>query len=735
MMTIGALTSYARPDRRAALVAVAAVAIAGSARAEPTLELRVSGAADVLEGDPESTSVDARGVIRAGLAATQLPGGVDAPITALLVAGGGVLAGTSGGGLHRFDLATGKATPALKAEKLVITALAAHQGKILAATGPDGRIVAVGKTDAGEPFADPAPKYVWSMLSDDKRLIIATGEPGGVSEIDTAGKITALFTPDETHVRALVRHPQRGIVAGGGSKGVVYQVRPNGGAYALYDSGMDEVTALAVDSKTGDLYAALVSESKAGAVLADKTIGPVAADPQDTSSAIKGSEVVRILPDGSSEVVWSSRREGALALTLDEGARRLFVATGGGAKVRGRIYAVDFADRDRVELVARVEQRIASALARGAGGALLVGTAPSGRLLSIGPAPRQQSVYVSAEQDLKGTGKIGRLWFDAELPSGSKVELALRAGNTKSVDDTWSPWSAVVTAADGAAVTVPDARFVQFRAVLSASPQGASPVLRSLHASVLRRNRPPRVEEVFLLREGVYLRPMPGEEEKEKTVTVSDSQLTRLRRSVGEDDPEVRARQGVLPGHATAAWRVEDPNKDSLVYRLEIRRAGSAAWRIIADDLPLDFHTFEASSYPDGDYQLRVTASDRPSNAPADALQDTNVSETIVLDHTPPKIVRVVARAVGSGVAIEAEAEDATSLLGEALFSVDGGPWLTLPARDRLTDARREVFSAELAVADGPGALKAVKGVRAVAVKVTDERGNTAVASTTFESK
>lgn len=699
--------------------------------AEPTLELRVSGATEILEGDPESTAVDARGVIRAGLTTTALPGAADAPITALLVAGGATFAGTSGGGLLRFDTQSGKVTPVLRAEKLVVSALAWHQGKVLAATAPDGRIVAVGAADAGEPFADPAAKYIWSMLSDDKRLLVATGEPGSVLELDAAGRSKVLFTPDETHVRVLARHPQRGVLAGGGSKGIVYQLRPNGGAFALYDSGMDEVTALAVDAKTGDVYAALVSETKAGVVLADKTIGPVAQDPQDTSSAIKGSEVVRILPDGGVETVWTSRREGALGLVLDEATRRLYVATGGGAKVRGRIYAVDFADRDRVELVARVEQRIASALVRGPGGALLVGTAPSGQVWSLGPALRASSTYLSVEQDLKGTGKIGRLWFDAEVPVGTRVELAIRSGNTKQVDDTWSPWSAVVSSAEGGAVVVPEARYVQLRAVLASSPQGATPALRSLHASVLRKNRAPRVEEVFVLREGVYLRPMPGEEEKEKTVSVSDSQITRLRRAGGDDEAEARARQGVLPGMLTAAWRVDDPNKDRLVYRLELRPQGGQ-WRVLADDLELDFHTFEAASFPDGPYQLRVTASDRPSNAPADALEDQSVSGTILLDHTPPKLTQVVAKAAaGGGLLVTVTAEDATSLLGEGLFSVDGGPWLTLPAADRLTDARTERFETELRPSSGPGGLVAKKGLRTVAVKVTDERGNAAVASTT----
>ena len=91
----------------------------------------------------------------------------------------------------------------------------------------------------------------------------------------------------------------------------------------------------------------------------------------------------------------------------------------------------------------------------------------------------------------------------------------------------------------------------------------------------------------------------------------------------------------------------------------------------------------------------------------------------------------VAKAAAGGGLLVTVTAEDATSLLGEGLFSVDGGPWLTLPAADRLTDARTERFETELRPSSGPGGLVAKKGLRTVAVKVTDERGNAAVASTT----
>jgi len=711
------------------LTTFAAIAIA-----EPTLELRVSGPTEILEGDPESTRVDARGVVRAGLAETKMAGTTDAPITTLLVANGAAFAGTSGAGLHRFDLATGKVTRVLEAEKQVVSALALHDGKILAATGPDGRIVAIGTNGKGEPFADPVAKYVWSMLSDGKRLLIATGEPGGVLELGPAGASKSLFATDETHMRSLARHPERGIIAGGGSKGIVYQIKPNGGAFALYDSGMEEVTSLVVDPRTGDIFASMVSETKAGAILADKTIGPVASDPTDSSSAIKGSEVVRIKKDGGVETLWSSRREGALALVIQD--RTLFIATGGGSKARGRVYGIDLGARDRVDLVARVEPRIASAMVSGPGGVLLVGTAPAGQLVRLGPGPRAESVYLTSEQDLTSTARIGRIWFDADVPAGARVDVSIRTGNTKAVDDTWSPWSGVISSREGGAISVPESRYVQLKAVLRTGADGKSPALRSLHASIQRKNQAPKVDEVFVLRDGVYLRPMPGEEEKEKTVTVSTSQLQRLRVAVSDDEPEIRARQGVMPGMVTAAWRTEDPNKDVLLYRLEIRRAeGDVPWRRLADDLEQEFHTFDGRSYPDGRYQLRVTATDRPSNPPADAMSDQSISEVIVLDHTPPKILRLEAKANASGGAtITAEAEDATSFLGQAQFAIDGGPWLAMAASDKLTDDKKETFVVDVAIDEAPGALPKLKGTRTVAVRVEDERGNAAVSATTYES-
>jgi hypothetical protein len=699
--------------------------------AEQTLELKVSGPSEIFSGDPESSSVDARGRVGMGPVVTKLWSSQDAPITALIATERATFAGTAGGGLHRIE-AGGAVKRVLEAEKLVVGAITLSGDRLFAATNPDGAILQIEAAGGSKPYFDPTEKYVWAMLDDPKGLIVATGEPGHVLEVAPGGKSRVLLDPGETHIRALVRHPKRGVIAGGGQKGVIYQLKPSGGAFALYDSGMEEVTAFAIDPRTGDLFASFVSESKPGAFIPDKSIGPVATDAAETGSPIKGSEVVRIASSGQVDVLWSSRREGALGLVFDERSRQLYIATGAGSKARGRVYAIDFEDRDRVRLFARVEPSLASAIAISpAGGALIVGTAPSGQVLRIGPGLRAQSVYSSSEQDLQRTARIGRVWFDADVPEGAKVEVRLRTGNTKPHDDTWSDWSAPVTVASGGQIEVPEGRYVQLKAELSASPKGAGPTLKSLHASIQRRNLAPTVEEVFLLRLGVYMRPMPVEEEREKTVTLSTSQVQRLRRADSDEDKEVRVRQGISPGMITVAWKAEDRNKDPLLYRVELRRVeNGATWQILDDDLDHQFHTIDSRAFPDGRYQVRVTATDRPANPPSEALVDANISDPFTIDNTAPTIRGLASKPLSSGgLEISLEAEDGVSALGTAEVSINGGPWLMIPATDGLTDARSEKFMLEVKPNDRPGEPKLVKGRQTVAVRVTDEAGNSASAS------
>ncbi len=686
--------------------------------AEPTRELSIRGPKEVLDGDPESSSVDALGQIGPGPVTVVIAPGPQHPILTLLPGPNGTLdVGTAQGGLGSWSPTAGLKGVAPASTRLY-AALARSKGVLYAGLSPDAELV---KIEGGvqKPFAKLTQKYVWALLpaegAQSGELYAATGEPGQVLKVSDNGKTEVLYDPGETHVRALLLHPRRGLIAGSGQKGVVYQLGKTG-AFALYDSELEEVTSLAHDPDTGDLYAAFVSESKAGEVYTDRYIGPAKGD-DEGQSPFKGSEVVRIKPDGQTELLWSSKTEGALALVMI--GDRLYFATGTGPKGRGRIYSVERAARDRLVLHARLEAPLVTALVPApTGGALIAGTAPGGELVRIGPGARSEAVYLSSEQDLGRLSTVGQLWFDAQLPKGARIELSARIGNTKTQDSTWSSFSAAIDDPQGGAVVLPKGRYLQLKAVLRSAPNGQAPLLRSLHASVVRANVPPRVQEVFLLRRGVYMASMPPEEEREKTVTLSRNLLKELRGPEEEDEQRLRVRQGLRPGMLTVAIVAEDPNRDGLLYRVELRREGEE-WIEVEDETADPYYSFDSRTRPDGRYQVRVTASDRPSNPPELTLLDSGESDPFLIDNTPPRLSGATVRAQGEQLSIALEAADELSRLGVAEVSVDGGPWVMLPAKDGLLDGRQEALAATVR---NPGK----KPRPTVLIRVEDEAGNVA---------
>jgi hypothetical protein len=146
------------------------------------------------------------------------------------------------------------------------------------------------------------------------------------------------------------------------------------------------------------------------------------------------------------------------------------------------------------------------------------------------------------------------------------------------------------------------------------------------------------------------------------------------------------------------------------------------------------FYSFDSKAHADGRYQLRVIASDRPANPPSEALTDQNVSEPFTIDNGPPRISNLRAISPGAGkVRVEAEAEDSYSTLDSAEFSLDGGPWLMMPSADGLVDSKKERFLVEVKSNDAPGEPKFSSGHHTVLVRVEDDAGNAATASTSVE--
>src|SRR5690606_31136805 len=108
--------------------------------------------------------------------------------------------------------------------------------------------------------------------------------------------------------------------------------------------------------------------------------------------------------------------------------------------------------------------------------------------------------------------------------------------------------------------------------------------------------------------------------------------------------------------------------------------------------------------------RFRLTASDAGENAPGEGLAGEELSEPVVVDHTPPRLVEAERR----GGTLRVVIEDEWNPLRTAEVSVDAEEFEPAPAADGLLDGRREAL--ELAVPEG---------ARLVLLRVTDAAFNT----------
>ncbi len=66
-------------------------------------------------------------------------------------------------------------------------------------------------------------------------------------------------------------------------------------------------------------------------------------------------------------------------------------------------------------------------------------------------------------------------------------------------------------------------------------------------------------------------------------------------------------------------WTASDENGDPLLYTLQIRGEHESAWKLLRDKLVERHYTFDSTAYADGEYRVRVIATDQPGNPGGEA--------------------------------------------------------------------------------------------------------------------
>src|SRR5205085_8838871 len=235
-----------------------------------------------------------------------------------------------------------------------------------------------------------------------------------------------------------------------------------GKAFALFDSPLREIHALA-PAADGSIYALALSDAATGPRTAatpqttqsvsassggGTVTGTVTVDEGGAQVATLSSQpqaqtrsrndlqnvrsaVFRVMPDGGSDVLWSSTTVTAFSVAASPQGASVLVGTSD----KGRIYSVTDDGRDTL-LIQSSEDQISSLVVRGRD--VFAASSNQGKLFRFTGDAVSEGTYDSPVRDAKFVASWGRVWWRGR----GHVELQTRSGNTERPDMTWSDWSA-----------------------------------------------------------------------------------------------------------------------------------------------------------------------------------------------------------------------------------------------------------------------------------------------------
>jgi outer membrane protein assembly factor BamB len=699
---------------------------------------KIEGARDFLDGDTEGLSVDSEGRVRLAPAARALHDPEAPSVWSLARDGQGRLYAATGneGRVFRIEGA-GTGATIYDASELEVHALAlGEDGRLFAGSSPDGKVYLLDRSGRGTMFFDPEDKYIWALALDAQgRLLVATGSEGRVHRVDRAGKAEVLLAGLEGHITALAVDGAGNVYAGSSPGGVLYRIDGAGKIFVLHDSPFREVKALEV-AADGSLYAAAIDgrdrdeagrapvpllpvappppPAPAGEVTVTESfsIGPMPPAPTPTprpldsarGSALKGA-VLRVLPSGEIDTLWSSTEEMPHSLVVEPGG--VLVGTGN----KGHLYRIHD-DRTWTMLASFPAEQVTSLL-RTASGAVYLATSNPGRIHALEAGAAPAGSFISKVKDTDTVSTWGRVRWEGVTPPGTRIEVSSRTGNTGTPDATWTGWSKAYVRPEGEPLTGERARFLQLKVAL-AGDGGRTPVLDTLTAAYLQRNLRPQIQTVTVHPPGeIFQKPISISGESEilgLETPLSDLRSTSTTAARASVTPATAySRKMYQRGIQTFSWKADDPNGDTLAYDVHYRRVGDTRFRLLNKSVTEPVLAWDTSTVPNGRYVIRVTGTDAPSNPEALALTGDKESAPFEVDNTPPTVIASLA--AGSPPRIQVTVRDDSSQVRRAEFSIDGGRWQEIHPRDGINDALEETY--EIPLRDLPGPSPHIVVVRA----------------------
>jgi hypothetical protein len=477
-----------------------------------------------------------------------------------------------------------------------------------------------------------------------------------------------------------------------------------GAASAAAAASAGAVPTITTTVTVTDQQAGLNPAPKPEAVKAPAAAPAAQSSPSVSSSSaeyagVERSALYKIAPDNTVETLWTSKEENIYDLAL-QGPSILFLTD-----AEGRIYKMDAATPGSATVEAQANEGDATRLIPSPKG-MLAATGNLGKIVRLENGQAAGGWFEAPVHDAGTVAHWGRLGWRG---SASGVSFRTRTGNSARPDATWSDWSNPISNAAQAAITSPNARYIQWRADFSG---GASSSLEDVTIAYLPQNTPPVIHSIGVTAQSGAAKAASASSAA-YTVTVTDS----------TDPTGAGAPQTISRGASQQiqiSWQADDPDGDKLIYSLYFRGEDESQWKLLRANMTENTYLLEGDVLADGRYFFRVTASDRPSNPVNLARVAEFVSAPVAIDNTPPVVTPSAPRRVGSAVELSVAAEDRESALRRCEYSIDAGPWTPVEADDGVTDSPRERFP--IRIDPFPA------GEHLISIRVYDAAGNAGLA-------
>ncbi len=299
--------------------------------------------------------------------------------------------------------------------------------------------------------------------------------------------------------------------------------------------------------------------------------------------------------------------------------------------------------------------------------------------------------------------------------------MRARPGQTEKPDSSWSDWSRPLDQAAGSVILSPPARYLQCEARFGSGSSEKPARLRQIWIPFSEPNLPPRIKRI-----GFSADPTPSGDDSFDAGSFTQDLGAGLRVEIQQSGEEVDGEDSpsVPPWtHAVRSvyWVVGDPNGDRLRFDVGIRKVGESRFRTLVEDHEMQAYAIDTRTLPDGEYEVRVRATDSGAHPEGEGLEAVRISNPFRVDHGSPDFEGLTARRVeGLRLLVEGRVHDAVSPIRQLEISWDGRGWQPAASRDGILDGPEEEFRVEIKLEDE-------KEGSWVAVRASDTNGNSSI--------